>query len=74
MWARVSYRYTHDAQCTVYKGPDPMWIGREICFGYNEDSLTITDNTDHSNIAMISRTPYNGVQYSHQGWLTMDGK
>jgi hypothetical protein len=33
--------YVHDAQCLIYKGPHKKYEGREICYGYNEDSLTI---------------------------------
>lgn len=33
--------YVHDAQCLVYRGPDSKYLGREICYGYNEDTLTM---------------------------------
>lgn len=33
--------YVHDAQCVVYHGPDIQYTGHEICFGYNEDTLTM---------------------------------
>lgn len=33
--------YVHDAQCLVYRGPDLKYWGRDICYGYNEDSLTM---------------------------------
>jgi hypothetical protein len=33
--------YVHDAQCLVYRGPDTQYVGREICYGYNEDTLTM---------------------------------
>ena len=64
--------YVHDAQCVIYKGPDKKYTGREICFGYNEDSLTIYDVTVKSAPVIISRTGYNGSAYTHQGWLTSD--
>merc|ERR1711963_469271 len=66
--------YTHDAQCVNYAGPDADYTGHEICFCYNEDTLTIVDVTDKSNMLEISRTPYNGSQYTHQGWLTENSK
>jgi hypothetical protein len=66
--------YVHDAQCLNYTGPDTRFTGREICLSSNEDSFTITDNTDHSNVVQLSRTEYRGSQYCHQSWLTMDGK
>ena len=33
--------YVHDAQCLIYKGPHKKYLGREICYGFNEDSITI---------------------------------
>lgn len=33
--------YVHDAQCLVYRGPDAEYEGRDICYGYNEDTLTM---------------------------------
>ncbi|EEY16551.1 conserved hypothetical protein [Verticillium alfalfae VaMs.102] len=38
--------YTHDAQCLVYHGPDKKYEGRDICYGYNEDTLTMYDEYD----------------------------
>lgn len=31
--------YVHDAQCVIYTGPDQRYQQREICFGFNEDSV-----------------------------------
>jgi choice-of-anchor B domain-containing protein len=62
--------YTHDAQCVVYHGPDEAYQGKEICFAYNEDTLTIVDVSDPASPAMIARMSYSGVGYTHQGWLT----
>ncbi len=64
--------YTHDAQCVSYDGPDPDYRGREVCFGFNEDTVTIVDVTNKGAPTMISRTGYPGVGYTHQGWLTED--
>lgn len=61
--------YTHDVECMVYNGPDQQYNGREICFAYNENSLTIVDVTDKQAIRMVSRTEYPTSQYTHQGWL-----
>ncbi|OAX80184.1 hypothetical protein ACJ72_05490 [Emergomyces africanus] len=61
--------YVHDAQCVIYKGPDKKYTDREICFNYNEDTLTIVDVTDKSNPVQISSTPYDGASYTHQGWV-----
>lgn len=64
--------YTHDAQCVVYAGPDNAYKGKEICFNYNEDTLTIVDMTDMAKPVMLSRVPYDNAYYTHQGWLTED--
>ena len=61
--------YTHDAQCVIYTGPDTDYTDREICFAYNEDTLTIVDVTDKSSPRQISRFSYSGVAYTHQGRL-----
>lgn len=61
--------YVHDAQCVLYKGPDAQYEGREICYGYNEDTLTIYDVTDKKSPQIISITSYEGASYTHQGAL-----
>jgi choice-of-anchor B domain-containing protein len=64
--------YTHDAQCVNYNGPDPDHQGKEICFNFNEDTLTIVDVTNKAAPVQLSRTPYAGSGYTHQGWVTDD--
>ncbi len=64
--------YTHDTQCVIYRGPDGRFTGREVCFSSNEDTVTIVDVTDKRRPVTLSRTPYEGAQYTHQGWLTED--
>lgn len=59
----------HDAQCLPYKGPHKKYLGRDICYSYNEETFTIYDVTDRSNATIISRTSYEGASYTHQGWL-----
>jgi choice-of-anchor B domain-containing protein len=61
--------YVHDAQCVIYTGPMRDFQGREICFNYNEDALTIVDVTRRALPRQISRTTYKGATYTHQGWL-----
>jgi len=66
--------YTHDAECVIYKGPDVAYQGKEICFAYNEDTVTIVDVSKAANGAwkaptQISRLGYEGSRYTHQGWL-----
>ena len=64
--------YTHDAQCVVYRGPDPDHQGRQICLASNVDALTIVDVTDPAAPIALSSTSYEGVGYTHQGWLSED--
>jgi choice-of-anchor B domain-containing protein len=64
--------YTHDAQCVTYSGPDLEHQGKEICFAFNEDTLTIVDVTNKAAPVQLSRTGYANRGYSHQGWLTED--
>lgn len=64
--------YTHDTQVVNYIGPDSDYSGREVAFNSNEDTLTIVDVTNKSNMTQISRTGYTGSEYSHQGWLSED--
>lgn len=66
--------YTHDAECVTYRGPDPDYQGREICFGSNETALSIADVTDKSNPTAIAMAEYPNVGYTHQAWLTDDQK
>ncbi|KAI5867927.1 hypothetical protein GGS23DRAFT_591737 [Durotheca rogersii] len=61
--------YVHDAQCLIYRGPDEKYVGEDICYGYNEDTLTIYNVTDKKNPSIISRTSYEGASYTHQGWV-----
>jgi choice-of-anchor B domain-containing protein len=69
---------THDVQCVIYDGPDERYEGREICFASNNGEefggprVSIVDVTDKSAPVLLSRTPYDGGSFSHQGWLTED--
>lgn len=64
--------YTHDAQCINYDGPDADYLGHEVCFAANEDTLTIVDVSNKASPVQISRTGYSGSGYAHQGWLSDD--
>ncbi len=66
--------YTHDVQCVIYNGPDDDYVGQEICFGANVNSLSIADVTDKDNPVAVSILKYPNVSYAHQGWLTDDHK
>lgn len=68
--------YVHDAHCLVYHGPDTRYEGRDVCYGYNEDTLTIYDVTNKVGVnssTIISKLSYPGARYTHQGW-TIDTK
>lgn len=64
--------YTHDAQCVVYRGPDTRYSGKELCFGANEDILSIFDVTDKASVSLVSQGAYPNFSYTHQMWLTED--
>ena len=72
--------YVHDAECVTYRGPDRSFQGREICFAYNEDTLTIVDVDaplyEDGFIRILSRfdDPNSQWVYTHQGSLTEDMK
>ena len=66
--------YSHDVQCVIYHGPDVDYQGREICFGLNENSVSISDVTEKTNPIAISVGRYPDFGYVHQGWLTADHK
>lgn len=66
--------YTHDVQCVNYHGPDKRFVGKEICISSNEDTVNIVDVTDKAKPYQISVATYEGVRYTHQGWLTEDHK
>ncbi len=64
--------YTHDVQVVMYNGPDENFIGSEIAFAANENTVTIVDCTNKLNCTMLSSIDYDEVGYIHQGWLTED--
>jgi choice-of-anchor B domain-containing protein len=71
---RAGTGYIHDAQCTVYHGPDKRYDGHQICFNAAETALSIADVSDKSKPVALSRQAYPNVGYAHQGWLTADQK
>ena len=58
----------------MYHGPDSRYKDHEICFNFNEDTLTIVDVSDKANMKMLSRVGYDQAFYTHQGWVTEDQK
>ncbi len=71
---RANTGYSHDAMCILYNGPDTEHVGKEICFGSNENALSIADVSDKQNPVAISSADYPNVGYAHQGWVTEDHK
>jgi hypothetical protein len=56
-------------------GPDTRYnTGSEICFNYNEDTVTIVDVTNKTKPVQLGRIGYNQSAYTHQGWLTDDAR
>jgi hypothetical protein len=47
--------YVHDAQCLVYRGPDTKYVGHEICYGYNEDTLTMYEFESSRNAIRLTK-------------------
>ena len=64
--------YTHDVQVVNYNGVDQDYVGKEIAFAANENTLTVVDVTDKEDPVLISRKGYDSSGYAHQGWLTED--
>ena len=78
--------YIHDIQCVIYHGPDERYRGREICIGSAGDPdaaevddgasrISVIDVTDKENVESLALFSYgtaDGMDYSHQGWLTPD--
>ena len=64
--------YTHDAICVVYNGPDTEHRGKEVCFGSNENRLSIADVSDKDDPVAVASAAYPDVGYAHQGWLDED--
>mmetsp|Transcript_71909 Transcript_71909/g.64610 ORF Transcript_71909/g.64610 Transcript_71909/m.64610 type:complete len:501 (-) Transcript_71909:341-1843(-) len=60
--------YSHDAECVTYSGPDTRFTGREICWGYNENSITVVDYSGPT-AQLLSRLTYTTSRYTHQGWV-----
>lgn len=71
----VSYDdgYSHDSLCRTYKGPDKPYKGNEICFNFNEDTVTIYDVTANPMTpTRLARATYENASYTHSGALTKD--
>jgi len=65
--------YTHDSLCRNYRGADKDHKGEEICFNFNEDSVTIYNVSDNpQKPVQLSRNEYDGASYTHSGALTKD--
>src|SRR5699024_1163734 len=49
---------------------DSDYQGDEICFNSSETHLVIANVSAKDSIYTISKAIYEGVEYTHQGWLT----
>jgi len=58
-------------QCVVNTVIINRYKSKEICFCYNEETLTIVDVDDKFNPTLLAREPYDAF-YTHQGWLLED--
>ena len=65
--------YTHDAICFTYRGPDTDHTGKNLCFGFNANKISILD-MDLTSIQEINTITYDSTGYTHQGWITDDQK
>ena len=68
----ASTGYSHDAQCFVYHGPDEEHQGKDICFGANENAVSVADVSDKSNPVALAAVAYPNSVYLHQGWVSDD--
>lgn len=73
-YALAGESYSHDAMCVIYRGEDTEHIGKQICFGFNDDAIVAVDVTDKAAPVGLSNTTYPAVSYIHQGWITDDHK
>ena len=64
--------YTHDSLCRNYRGPDKDFKKKEICFNFNEDTITVYDMTNKMLPAQLARVTYDNASYVHSGVLTKD--
>jgi hypothetical protein len=63
---------TLDAQCVVYRGPDPAYRGREICFAPRGQSASVVDVQEKARPRTIVKLEYSDFGSVAQGWLTDD--
>lgn len=65
--------YTHDSLCRNYTGADKDYRKKEICFNFNEDTISVYDMTNKIAPAQLARVTYDNVSYVHSGALIKDG-
>lgn len=68
-------RWSHNAECLVYDGPDEDFAGRELCFmAVPGSGLVIMDVTDKAAAEgiVLGMVRYPDEQFAHQGVLTED--
>ncbi|MFG0328423.1 MAG: choice-of-anchor B family protein [Phycisphaerales bacterium] len=63
--------HVHDAQVVNYTSG--QYAGREIAFcPSGQSGFDIIEVTNHSSMSRLSHLTYQGLSYSHQGWLSED--
>ena len=60
---------THDSLCVNYIGPDADYVGAEICFSSNEDSVDIADVSDKAATVSVASEVYPNLGFTHQAWI-----
>ena len=66
MFSKCHYYTCTQTDHLLYRGPDTTYFEHEICFGYNENTLSIIDVSDHQNAVLISKKSYTNFAYTHQ--------
>ena len=62
----------HDTVCTLYRGPDAVYVDSEICFNSAEDRVEIVDVSNKGAPATLGATGYPNLGFVHQAWPTDD--
>ncbi|NNE71694.1 MAG: choice-of-anchor B family protein, partial [Rhodothermales bacterium] len=68
-------RWSHNAECLVYDGPDEDFAGQELCFmAVPGSGLVLMDVTDKAaeKGTVLGMVRYPDEQFAHQGVLTAD--
>jgi choice-of-anchor B domain-containing protein len=70
-WAKLRI-YAYDATLRHLQRRHANYLGSEIVFAPNEDTITVVDVSVKASPVQLSRTTYASSGYTHQGWLSED--